>query len=245
FHPAASNFGITKDHMRVLRSQQSSGNGDGIQPALLLWDLATGKAVREFPTEQSIYETVATLSDDQRYLAATRKAGSEVAVWDWPANKEVAVLDFVSEKEHDFIRTMGFTADGKLLYVGSSCGNLIVYDLAMKAKVRSWKACANNLMRIHFAPDGKTLYTTGGAGLVRTWRLPEGKEVPVPEGYIGSPVFAWSRARNAMAVGDEQGRIDLWDATGYRITRTIQTKGEPIVQLAFSRSGRLLAASDG
>ena len=48
-----------------------------------------------------------------------------------------------------------------------------------------------------------------------------------------------------MAVGDNQGRIDLWDATGTRITRTLQTKGEPIVQLAFSRFGRLLAASDG
>src|SRR3954451_19370798 len=48
-----------------------------------------------------------------------------------------------------------------------------------------------------------------------------------------------------MAVGDEQGRVDLWYATGIRITRTLRTKGEPIVQLAFSRSGRLLAASDG
>ncbi|HKB40539.1 MAG TPA: WD40 repeat domain-containing protein, partial [Gemmataceae bacterium] len=30
-----------------------------------------------------------------------------------------------------------------------------------------------------------------------------------------------------------------------RITRTLQTRGEPVVQLAFSRSGRLVAASDG
>ena len=75
-------------------------------------------------------------------------------------------------------------------------------------QARSWKACANNLMRIHLAPDGKTLYTGGGDGLARTWQLPDGKEVPLPEGYIGLPVFAWSRARNAMAVGDGQGRID-------------------------------------
>jgi hypothetical protein len=48
-----------------------------------------------------------------------------------------------------------------------------------------------------------------------------------------------------MAVGDGQGRVDLWDAAGARITRTLQTRGEDVVQLAFSRSGRLLAASDG
>ena len=207
--------------------------------------MTAGKAVREFPIDGQVYDTIATLSDDQRYLAATRKAGTEIAVWDWPANKEVAVLEFVPEREYDYVRTMEFSPDGRTLYAGSTLGNLLVYDLSRKTKVRSWKACANNLMRIHLAPDGKTLFTTGGDGVVRTWRLPDGKEVPVPEGYVGRPVFAWSRARNTMAVGDEQGHVDLWDATGRRILRSLQANGEPIVQLAFSRSGRLLAASDG
>jgi hypothetical protein len=98
-------------------------------------------------------------------------------------------------------------------------------------------------MRIRFAPDGKALYTLGGDGLVRTWRLPDGKEVPLPDGYI-APVFAWSRARNQMAVGDVHGRVDLWDATGMKITRTLAAKGEPIVRLAFSPAGRLLVAVD-
>jgi len=245
FHPPASDYGITKDRKRVIRSQMSGTGKDGIQPALLLWDVATGKAVRELPIDGRVYDTVATLSEDQQFLAVTRKSGSEIALWDWPQNKEVAALEFVPDGEYDFIRTMEFSPDGKALYVGCSRGNLVVYDLSTKAKTRSWKGCANNLMRIHLAPDGKTLYTAGGDGLVHTWRLPDGKEIPVPEGYIGLPVFAWSRARNAMAVGDVQGRIDLWNATGSKITRTLQTKGEPIVQLAFSRSGRLLAASDG
>jgi WD40 repeat protein len=205
----------------------------------------SGKAAREFKVEQDIYRTMAAVSDDQRFLAVSQKSDSEIAVWDWQENKEVAVLEFVPEKEYDYVRTMEFSHDGKMLYVGSSRGNLLVYDLSTKSKVRSWKACANNVMRIHFSPDGKSIYTAGGEGLMRTWRLPDGKEVPVPEGYIGRPVFAWSRARNAMAVGDEQGRVDLWDATGARITRSLQTQGEPTVQLAFSRSGRLLAASDG
>ncbi|HKB05822.1 MAG TPA: sigma-70 family RNA polymerase sigma factor, partial [Gemmataceae bacterium] len=244
YHPVVADFGLTKDRKRVLRSRESSGN-DGIRPALVLWDVAAGKAVREFPTDQRIYETAAALSDDQRFLAVTRKAGSEIAVWDWPADKEVGVLEFVPEREYDFIRTMVFAPDGKALYVGTSTGNLVVFDLTTKTKARSWRACPNNLMRIHFAPGGDTIHTGGGDGLARQWRLPDGKAVPVPEGYVGQPVFAWSRARNTMAVGDEQGRIDLWDATGARITRTLETKGEPIVQLAFSRSGRLLAASDG
>jgi RNA polymerase sigma factor (sigma-70 family) len=245
FHPPAADFGITKDRKCVLRSRQTATGKDGIQPALILWDVAAGKAVREFPLDGQPYDTIATLSGDQRFLAVTRNRGREIALWDWPANSEVGALEFVAEKEYDHVRTMEFGPDGKTLYVGSSFGNVIVYDPATKTKTRSWKACANNVMRIHFAPDGKTLYTTGGDGLVRTWRLPEGKEIPVPEGYIGRPVFCWSRARNAMVVGDEQGRIDLWDATGSRITRTLQTRGEPVVQLAFSRSGRLLAASDG
>ena len=244
FHPVSGDFGITKDRKRILRSQQSSGGGDGIQPALLLWDVAARKAVREFPIGPTIWDTVAALSDDQRYLAVTRKAGKEIALWDWKDNKEVAVFEFVPGGQYDSIRTMEFAADSKTLYVGSSNGNLTVYDLLRKAKVRSWKACANYLMRIHLVPGGKTLYTVGGDGLVHTLRLPEATEVPIPEGYIGHPEFAWSRARNIMVVGDQQGRIDLWDATGSRITRTLQTKGEPIVQLAFSHSGRRLAASD-
>jgi RNA polymerase sigma factor (sigma-70 family) len=247
-HPESFYFGVTKDRKRVLRSQPAVRDDNSVRtvrPALGLWDVGTGKAVREYLVGQTINDVVAALSDDQRYLAATRKDRTEIALWDWQENKEVGALAFVPDGEHDAIRTMEFSPDGKTLYVGSNGGNVWAYDLSTKAKVRSWKACASSLMRVHVAPDGKTLYTAGGDGLVRTWRLPDGTEVPVPEGYIGSPVFAWSRARNAMAVGDGQGRIDLWDATGSRITRTLQTKGEPIIQLAFSRSGRLLAASDG
>jgi WD40 repeat protein len=243
-HPTSFHHGLTRDRKRVLRAQQTTGNNDGVPSALLLWDVAAGKAVREFPVgRDQLYDTLSALSDDQRFLAVTRQ--SEIALWDWPADKEVGTLEFKPEKQYDSVRTMEFAPDAKTLYVGSTAGNLLVYDLATKAKVRSWKACESFLMRIHLAPDGKTVDTVGGDGLVRTWRLPDGKEVPLPEGYIGSPVFAWSRARNEMAVGDGQGRIDLWDATGAKITRTFQTKGEPIVQLAFSRSGRLLAATDG
>ncbi|WP_157368557.1 WD40 repeat domain-containing protein [Zavarzinella formosa] len=246
FHPHAGYFGITKDRERILRSRQSSGTGDGIQPVLELWDIKTGKAVREFRLDQEeAYGTVAALSDDQRRLAVTRKSGAEIVLWDWQDNKEIGILEFVPEKMPDRIRTIEFSSDGKLLYVGASRGNVLVYDLATKTKVRSWKAVAKYLMRMHLSPDGNSLYTVGDDGLVRTWQLPDGKEVPVPDGYVGRPVYAWSRARNAMAVGDGQGRIDLWDSTGVRVTRTLQAKGEPVVQLVFSRSGRRLAASDG
>jgi WD40 repeat protein len=244
-HPHSYHYGLTRDRKSVLRSQQSAGGTDMTQPALVLCDAATGKPAREFPVEQDVYDTVAAVSDDQRLLAASRKKDSEIAIWDWPANKELAVLEFTPEKEHDYIRTMEFSPEGNTLYVGSSGGNVVVYDLAKKAKVKTWRACSNNLMRIHFAPDGKALYTTGGDGLVRIWRLPDYQEVPVPDGYVGQPVYAWSRARNAMAAGDERGRVDLWDAAGTKVTRTFQAKGEPIVQLALSRSGRLLAATDG
>gem|GEM_PF-5861162 len=245
-HHAAYHLGITKDRKRVLRLLQPvAPPGDGAKPGLQLWDPAKGNVMREFETGDRVYDYAGALSDDQRYLAVMQWADKEIAIWDWQENKKVGTLEFVPSDEYDRVRTMEFSPDGKALYVGSSRGNLTVYDLSTKSKVRSWKACANFLMRIHFSPDGNNLYTVGGDGLVRTWRLPEGKEVPLPDGYIGRPVFAWSRARNTMAVGDEQGRIDLWDATGARITRTLQTKSEPIVQLAFSRSGRLLAASDG
>src|SRR5262249_34159598 len=155
-HPPASDFGITKDRKRVVRSQMSGTGKDGIQPALLLWDVATGKAAREFPLDGRVYDTVAAVSDDQRFLAVTRNSGSEIAVWDWPANKEVGVIDFVPDGEYDFIRTMGFSPDGKALYAGCSRGNLLVYDLMTKTKTRSWKPCVTNVMRIHFSPDEKT-----------------------------------------------------------------------------------------
>jgi RNA polymerase sigma factor (sigma-70 family) len=243
-HESSWHCGTTRDRKRILWSQSPAKPAGGPQTKLVLWDAEAGKPVRELPVEGQVIDYTAAVSEDSRLLAFVRFRDTEIIVRDWKEDKDLGALKFVPEGEHDRVQTMEFSPDGRTLYAGSTNGTLVAYDLTTKAKVRSWKAAANFLMRIHFAPDGNTIYTFGGDGLVRRWR-PDGTEIPLPDGYIGQPVFAWSRARNAMAVGDGQGRVDLWNATGTKITRTLQTKGEAIVQLAFSRSGRLLAASDG
>src|SRR5260370_42116444 len=78
---------------------------------------------------------------------------------------------------------------------------------------------------MHTLPDGRTLVSTGSDGVIRRWDLKTGKPAAEPESYEGHSCAAYSRDGHFVAIGDELGRIDLWDGRHGKPIRTIQKEG--------------------
>ncbi|HWC95241.1 MAG TPA: caspase family protein [Candidatus Sulfopaludibacter sp.] len=89
----------------------------------------------------------------------------------------VQVLDLARHTTIDLpgntavIRTIAFSADGRLVAAGDEGGGLVVWNLATKEAVLSAAAHSNMLEAITFAPDGRHLATAGRDGAIRFWSL--------------------------------------------------------------------------
>jgi RNA polymerase sigma factor (sigma-70 family) len=143
---------------------------------------------------------------------------------------------------------VGFSADGRTLLLGTVGGPIHSWDLAARAELPVLKMPplprlqANNMTGFHILPGGHTLVSTGADGLIRTWDLQTARERAEPEAYVGWVHAAVSPGGRHVAVADERGRVDLWDAATGKRARAIRRDGPAVANLAFAPDGRSLAA---
>jgi WD40 repeat protein len=157
-----------------------------------LWDAASGKPVRELrgheektPHHYPSMLYACTFSPDGRYLATGDKVG-HVVVWETATGKQAAVLEAPVmytwdpvQRRHSIggIRSLAFSADGKLLAVGGmgKVGNIDHLEGKARVEVFEWEKGQrshefpgekfNGLVEhLEFHPKGDWLLAAGGAG---------------------------------------------------------------------------------
>jgi RNA polymerase sigma factor (sigma-70 family) len=203
----------------------SGGGGNGAR-TLTLGDLATGKVLRHLGGKDNGVNGVA-FSPDGRVLAAAY--GSRGWFGRPPGLRPPAVGSVVR-----------------------------LWDVRTGDELHTLKGHDNGVRSVAFSPDGKRLVSGSHDSTVRVWEAASGKELlkiaapcrkppadPKGGGTDRGGVFAvaFSRDGKAVASGDYDGMIYLWDAATGRRLHTLAGHGREVSGLAFSPDGKTLASS--
>lgn len=151
---------------------------------------------------------------------------------------------------------LAFSPDGKLLASGPEdlgyYGDLIdvppitIWDVATGRAIHRLAGHPRGITSLAFAPDGKTLASSGGENAARLWDVATGREVerrPGHPGEIHSMVISPADG-SVFTSGNADGIVLRWDAASGRLIESIAWKPSMVDALGISPDGRTLFIAD-
>ncbi len=101
------------------------------------------------------------------------------------------------------------------------------------------------LVDMALSADGKKLFTLSGAGAVRTWEYPSGKELtPATQHADCVNAVAYHARGQLLATGSDDTTIRLWDAKTAKLRATLKDRMGVVLSLAFLGEKGRLASGD-
>jgi WD40 repeat protein/serine/threonine protein kinase len=207
---------------------------------LKLWDVATWKATTlSFGGGTEPSESLA-FSHDGKTLAVAR--GRTLKLFDVLSRQEQA-----SHERPTICWSVAFSPDDKTLASARiGAPGISLWDLATQKVRDTLTPDPTSQARIAaFSPDGKTLATGGGYGVLKLFDLATGQE-PVTlqaadRGGIGWLFcVAFSPDGHLLASGDMRGNVKLWDVATGKWRATFKGQVDAVLALTFTSDGRTL-----
>ena len=186
-----------------------------------LWDLKTGKRLRDFRGHGDPVDAVAVSPDGKQMTtggsprAYIRSPGPDYVadtgarVWNLETGKELRQIPFRAG-------TIQYSPDGKLLAMGIDAGvsqyELRLVDAATGKLVRNLPVGRLGSAQVAFSPDGSELVSVGRDKFVRLFDVATGVERRQYRGHIGPPyAVAFSPDGKRLLTGGVGGLAFLWD----------------------------------
>jgi WD40 repeat protein len=236
----------TRSHIRAVYSPATHVlAASGQDSCILLWDMATGKQLRQITTDDHTVGEV-VFSADGKLLAVSSRA--RVVLFETATGKEV--LHTAAHKI--MLEDVAISPDGKHLASLDVHGILRLWDSQtgeLRHELLSKEIdCRGSIV---FSPDSKLLvvrlvpWTDRGKNTsLRFWDTTSGKEQPALAVDMPVGAFALSPDGRALAAVGEQFRVfDLVSQKEVRRVALPGTKDASRLRAAFSPDGKTLAAS--
>jgi WD40 repeat protein/serine/threonine protein kinase len=122
---------------------------------------------------------------------------------------------------------------------------VLLWDLATNQEKALLKGLTGRVLTMTFAPDGRTLATSGSNKTITLWDLTTQKEQARLNGHA-APLFAlaFSADGKTLASGASDGVIKLWDVANGQTQATLKGHLNAVGGLAFAPDGQALASGD-
>jgi DNA-binding beta-propeller fold protein YncE len=173
---------------------------------LVLWELASGRAVRTFEGHGRLVHHVRAIGG----RAVTSGSDQAIRVWDVATGEAVSAWP-----QQDGVSSMALAPHGEQILLGHDHGKIRLLDVASGSEVRAFEGHAGSVYGLAFAPDGKRFASAcGGRPLeVRLWDVASGTSLRVWDFQIAIPFHvAFDPSGKRFLVGDREGGIRAYRA---------------------------------
>lgn len=167
-----------------------------------LWDVATGKLIREFPTRSGRSGLTPVFSPDGRTLAVGDR-NSTTILFDVATGRRLVVLP---KRE---TQGLAFHPSGRVLAVAYCDGSIRLWNHATGKLLAHQTKLAEEIYALDWSPDGKLLASSGLKGNICLWDedLQLLHSIPAAE-WVISVKFSPDGSRLITASGDAEGKLD-------------------------------------
>jgi WD40 repeat protein len=199
-----------------------------------LWDVGTGKKLRQFSDDRLAFESVA-FAPDGKTVAAAGGHGAVLHLWDAATGKEMHQTD-----HRNAVSSVAFTADGRTVLTSAWNQGIHHWDAATGVEQSHREGWAPWLSR-----DGKTLIAvTGWPELtLHVHDLAAGKERrrfpldPEDRHFVVSP------GGTVLASAGKDGPIRIWDVATGKELRQLGGHRQMVFSLDFLADGKTLVST--
>jgi WD40 repeat protein len=217
-------------------------SGSGSQPsvednAIYLWDAASGKELRRCRGHVLGVHALA-FSPDGKLLASGGRDGP-VRLWD----PGTGTLVRACAGSGGLVLALAFTPDGKTLITGGA--RIRLWDPDTGQERLPLPGHAGEASVLGFSADGAVATSIGADQSVRFWEAATGRELrrlSIPGSWLAT---ACTPDGKTIVTAGLDRVVRLWEAAGGRAIRQLAGHGGPILALAVSADGTLLASAGG
>lgn len=230
---AARNVDFSPDGTRLVVA--------GTEDVARVFDLATGEELRLLRTPGARVRDC-EFGPDGSLLATTHGDGS-VRLWSTRSWEPTATL----RGHGGMVMDVDWSPRGELLASGGHDGAIRVWQSSDGAQRSELVGHDSTVQQVEFTNDGRSLFSGSLDRTARLWRLdrptsPDGE----PGGHEATTEgLAWSPDGRVLASAGYDGRVRLWEVAEGTPSRTFVLEEMILGAVAFSPSGRTLAAVDG
>ncbi|RLB55683.1 MAG: hypothetical protein DRI34_10205 [Deltaproteobacteria bacterium] len=211
----------------------------GREKVLRVWNMASGKIVRELRGHQGTIRSIA-FSPDGKLLAGGTSSKS-VCIWNLSSGKLVRTLEGVGT----YVTAVTYSADGRRLFVAGGRPEITTWDSSTGRQLGSLRGHTTRVQALVLLPGGQVLASAGKEGALIAWDTSSGRQLWQLE-TAGAPLewLAASRDGRWLAAATGKDTLLVWSMAERRLVASIPLPSGP-GPLAFLEGRlRLAAASD-
>ncbi len=206
---------------------------------VLVWDVQTGRLLRELAIPGSRYAMPVAFSADGARLAAVGQAGNKhlVRAWDLDGGKEVFAADVTNDVASGLL---AFAPDGRRLLASFGSENEGIYCWDVATRKRLWQAKGDTPRSVAFTRDGKVLCPTPRMPALDLATGLPARGAALPRIEWGSRLTITPDGRTLLVA--QGGDVVVWDLVGGKPLRTLA--GVP-GDLVVAPDGKTALTNDG